>query len=163
MTDKEIKRLGKTELLNILRDQEAELEQLRAQISELQSKLEGQTIQMNECGSIAEASLKVNEVFQAAQAAADQYLANVREKGAGAEAAARQMELEAQERAEAKIRDTETRCKQLEADSCKKAVAYWSALQVQLEQFYKSHEGLEEMLKASGFQVQIPNRDGPLY
>lgn len=159
MTDKEIRHLGKTELLSILRDQEAELEQLRAQISKLQSELEEQTIQMDKCGSIAEASLQVNQVFQAAQAAADQYLANVREKEAGADEAARRIESEAQKRAEAKIQDTEMRCKQLEAESRKKAAAYWTVLQVQLDQFYRSHEGLKEMLKASGFNVQIPNRN----
>lgn len=163
MTDKEIRHLGKTELLSILRDQETELEQLRGQILELQSKLKGQAIQMDKCGSIAEASLQVNQVFQAAQAAADQYLANVREKEAGAEEAARRMESEAQKRAEAQIRDTEMRCKQLEAESRKKAVAYWTALQVQLDQFYRSHEGLKEMLKASGFNVQIPSKDEMIY
>lgn len=163
MTDKEIRHLGKTELLSILRDQEAELEQLREQILKLQSKLGEQTIQMDNCGSIAEASLQINQVFQVAQAAADQYLASIRDKEAGAEAAAHRMESEAQERAETQIRDAEMRCKQLEEDSRKKALAYWTALQEQLDQFYRSHEGLKEMLKNSGLNVQIPNRDNLMY
>ena len=33
---------------------------------------------LESCGNIAEASLKINRVFEAAQQAAEQYLANVR-------------------------------------------------------------------------------------
>ena len=33
---------------------------------------------LESCGNIAEASLKINHIFEAAQQAAEQYLANVR-------------------------------------------------------------------------------------
>ncbi|MEA4954339.1 MAG: hypothetical protein VB096_02320 [Pseudoflavonifractor sp.] len=158
MTDKEIRHLGKTELLHILRDQADELEQLRTQIAELQSKQKARAIQIKECGSIAEASLQINQIFQAAQAAADQYLISIREKEASAEESARQAETAAKEREEAQIRAAEIKCLQMEAESRKKSVAYWDALQLQLEQFYKSHEGLKDMLTASGLDIQIPNR-----
>lgn len=160
MTDKEIRHLGKTELLNIIRDQEAELEQLRTQITQFQTQISSKTIRMEKCGSIAEAAMQINQVFQAAQAAADQYIASVHAKGADAEAAASQMEMRAREMADAKIRDAEENCQQMERESRKKSAEYWEALQVQLEQFYKSHLGLKEMLAASGFDVQIPNREG---
>lgn len=158
MTDNEIRHLGKTELLSILRDQEVELEQLRTQLERLQSQQKAQTIQLEECGSIAVASLQINQVFQAAQAAADQYLANIREKEVEAEKSARQVEAASNERAEAQMRATEIKCQQMEAESQRKATSYWDALQLQLEQFYKSHEGLKNMLTASGFDIHIPNR-----
>jgi hypothetical protein len=158
MTDNEIRHLGKTELLSILRDQEAELEQLRTQIARLQSQQKARIIQMEECGSIAEASLQINQVFQVAQASADQYLASIRQKKADAEKAANRVETEANERSEAQIRATELKCRQMEAESQRKSIAYWDALQLQLEQFYSSHEGLKDLLAASGFNIQIPNR-----
>ncbi|MEA4933584.1 MAG: hypothetical protein VB071_08430 [Lawsonibacter sp.] len=158
MTDRELRHLGKTELLSILRDQANELEQLRTQIAELQSQQKARAIQMKECGSIAEASLQINQIFQAAQAAADQYLTSIREKEANAEESARQVKTEAKEQAEAQIRAAEIKCRQIETESQRKTVTYWDALQLQLEQFYKSHEGLKDMLTASGFDIQIPNR-----
>mgnify|MGYP001304133271 CR=1 FL=1 len=163
MTDNEIRRLGKTELLSILRDQEAELEQLRTQVAQLQSQQKSRIIQLEECGFIAEASLQINQIFRVAQASADQYLANIRQKEADAENTATRVEAEANERAEAQIRATEIKCRQMEAESQRKAIAYWDALQLQLEQFYSSHEGLKNMLIASGFNIQIPNCTGTGY
>ncbi len=158
MTDIEIRHLSKTELLSILRDQEAELEQQRTQIVKLQSQQKDQIIQMEECGSIAEASLQINQIFQVAQASADQYLASIRQKKVDAEKKARQVETEANERAEAQIRATDMICRQAEEESQRKAAAFWDALQLQLDQFYNSHEGLKGMLTACGFDIQIPNR-----
>ncbi|WP_312942785.1 hypothetical protein [Oscillibacter sp.] len=158
MTDTEIRHLSKTELLSILRDQEAELEQQRTQIEKLQSQQETQIIQLEECGSIAEASLQINHIFQVAQASADQYLASIRQKEVDAEKKARQLETETNERAKAQIRATDILCRKAEEESQRKAAAFWDALQLQLEQFYNSHEGLKDMLTASGFDIQIPNR-----
>ena len=45
---------------------------------ELRAQMNTRRMELQEIGSIAEASLKVNKVFEAAQAAADQYLENIR-------------------------------------------------------------------------------------
>lgn len=89
MTDKELKRLNRSELLEILLDQAQEIEQLNAQIDDLKKKLEDKTILINESGSIAEASIKLTNIFEEAQKAADLYLENtkmlVEEKEIGAD------------------------------------------------------------------------------
>lgn len=58
------------------------LNQKDAKIAELSSEIEqikaSRVIELNEAGSIAEASLRLNGVFEAAQQAAEQYLMNVR-------------------------------------------------------------------------------------
>ncbi len=156
MTEKEIRRLGKTELLSIIRDQEAELEQMRTQLAQLQEQSKNRTIELEKCGSIAEASIQVNQVFQAAQAAADQYIASVRAKEANAEKATAQLEAQAREMANARLRATEESCRQMETESRNRAEAFWTTLQVQLEQFYKDHAGLKEILLTAGINVQIP-------
>ena len=77
MTDKELKKLNKSELLELLTIQSAENERLKRQLEEVQQKLEDRTILIERSGSIAEAALRINEVFEAAQKAADQYLYNI--------------------------------------------------------------------------------------
>lgn len=78
MTDKELKKLSRAELLEILVEQSQEIDRLQLQLSQVQKKLKSRRIAISEAGSIAEAALKLNGVFEAAQKAADQYLENIR-------------------------------------------------------------------------------------
>ena len=72
-------KLGKTDLLTIIYKQEKQIQQLTKEVEELKQQLEDRTIQMKEAGSIAEASLKINKIFEAAQQAADEYLRSIKE------------------------------------------------------------------------------------
>lgn len=78
MTDRELRKLSRAELLELLLEESRENERLRAQLKELNEKLADRAIQMEHAGSIAEAALQLNGVFQAAEQAAAQYLENVR-------------------------------------------------------------------------------------
>lgn len=78
MTEKELHKLKRAELLEMMLAQSREIEVLRAWIETLETKLADREIRIRESGSIAEAALKLNGIFEAAQAAADQYLENVR-------------------------------------------------------------------------------------
>ncbi len=80
MTDKEVKKLKRTDMLKLLIEAEKENEKLRLQIKELEKKLESKTLTIANVGSLAEATLKLNEVFESAQRAADQYLYNIKER-----------------------------------------------------------------------------------
>ncbi len=78
MTDKTLRRLSRRELVELLLAQSKEVEQLRAELAQAEQKLKSRQILLREAGSIAEASLRLNEVFESAQKAADQYLLNVK-------------------------------------------------------------------------------------
>lgn len=78
MTDKELKRLSRAGLLEILVAQSKEIDRLKDEIEGLNEKLEDRELVMCCSGSIAEASLRINGVFEAAQKAADQYVNSVR-------------------------------------------------------------------------------------
>ena len=78
MTDQELKKLRRSDLLELLIAQEKENERLRSQVEQLEKRLADRAIDLEQAGSIAEAALRLNGVFQAAQAAADQYLENIR-------------------------------------------------------------------------------------
>ncbi|MFA1014235.1 hypothetical protein [Dubosiella newyorkensis] len=78
MTEKELKKLSRLELLELLVERTREVESLKAQLEEANRKLEDRTIVMNESGNIAEAALRLNHIFEECQRAADEYLESVK-------------------------------------------------------------------------------------
>lgn len=78
MTDKEVRKLKRAELLEILVQQKKEIVRLEKQLKEAEEKLQSRDIIIQQAGSIAEASLRLNHIFEDAQNAANQYLENVR-------------------------------------------------------------------------------------
>ena len=64
---------------------DARLNQKDAKIAELKQQIEemkqSKVIELEEAGSIAEAAIRINGVFEAAQRAAEQYLMNIRKLG----------------------------------------------------------------------------------
>lgn len=110
MTDKEMHKISRRELLQLLLAQVRETEELKQQLAEREeqlSELRGdyeklrtrldqkdakihdlrdtlhaerttRRIELQEAGSIAEAALRLNGIFDVAQKAADQYLENIR-------------------------------------------------------------------------------------
>lgn len=77
MTAKELKKLNRTKLLKLLLEVQKENESLREEVDALKAQLEDKQIAIRSAGSIAEASLKLSGIFDAAQKAADLYLQNV--------------------------------------------------------------------------------------
>ncbi len=109
MTDRELQKLGRRELLQLLLEQAKESERLRKQVGELEEQLrqteegyerlrdrldskdaqiheledtlhaerEKRETDLENVGSIAEAALRLNGVFDAAQRAADYYLQSI--------------------------------------------------------------------------------------
>ncbi len=75
---KELKRLSRQELLELLLAQTEELQRCRAENEELKAKLEDRELKLSNAGSIAEAALSLSGIFEAAQKAADEYLYNIR-------------------------------------------------------------------------------------
>ena len=78
MTEKELRRLRRSDLMEILLELSKENEQLREQLKEAEKKIQDRQILIEESGSLAEAVLKLNHIFEDAQAACEQYEHNVR-------------------------------------------------------------------------------------
>lgn len=78
MDEKTLKKLTRMELLELLVDREKEVENLKAVIAEQEARLADRSIKIENAGSIAEAALSLNGVLEAANAAAQQYVDNVR-------------------------------------------------------------------------------------
>ena len=77
MTNKELKKLRRADLLELLLVQTREAERLKKKLTAAEKALEERQIRMSAVGNLAEAMVEVNGVMAAAQAAADQYLENI--------------------------------------------------------------------------------------
>lgn len=76
--DKGLRRLSRVELVDIIYELKKSNDEKDAQIQQLQAALDDKTLRVAQAGSIAQAALSINGVFEAAQAAANQYLASVK-------------------------------------------------------------------------------------
>lgn len=101
MEDRDLRHLKRRELLEMLLAQVNENRKLKKQLDEMKAQLDDRQIVISEAGSIAEAALQLNGVFEAAEKAAGQYLENVRRISAEGEAVGRQIEEDARKKAEA--------------------------------------------------------------
>lgn len=107
MTDKELHKLSRKELLELMLEQSRQLDELREQLRQAQEQLTSRRLLLNKAGSIAEAALQVNRVFEAAQAAAEQYLENVQTLSGRQAEVCQQLADESQKKAEALLRETQ--------------------------------------------------------
>ena len=87
MKEKDLRRLKRVELLDMLIEQgrlvdaqAEEITKLKEEVEELNRKLEDRKVDLENTGSIAAASLRIAKVFMAAEDAAKIYLENLKEK-----------------------------------------------------------------------------------
>jgi hypothetical protein len=106
LTEKELKKLNRYQLLEMLIIQTERAEELKNKLEEAQKQLDSREVEMTVMGSIAEAALHLNGVFEAAQNAADTYINAVKERTAA-------MEAEAASRAEAIIKEAKRQAQQI--------------------------------------------------
>ncbi len=88
MTNRELRKLSRAELLELLIEQGRENLALQEQLQAATAELDSRNIKIENCGSIAEAALQLNGVFEAAQRATDQYRAECEKQCAAMIAAA---------------------------------------------------------------------------
>lgn len=79
MKQQDLRGLSRGELLELLVQQGEEIERLKEQLMEREQQLQDKKLALNEAGSIAEAAMKINGVFEAAQTASAQYLENIQQ------------------------------------------------------------------------------------
>ena len=78
MTDKEFKRLGRAQLIEIIYQFQLQVDKLTEQNQELKRKLADKRLRLRNAGNIADAALEINDCFRSAQNAAEQYLNEIK-------------------------------------------------------------------------------------
>lgn len=121
MTDKEFRRLSKSDLLDIIYELQKNEKELLERNKALEAELCSKELKISNAGSIAEAAVAVNGIFEAAQAAADQYLRQIKTEATvnadDARAEAERIVSEAEKRAEALLKAAEAQCAAMRRDA----------------------------------------------
>ena len=155
ISDRELRRLSRAELLEILIALMKEKEELQQQLKETEKRLADRTLDIQNAGSIAQAAIKVNGVFEAAQRAADQYLENVSDPSRRFSAVG----YEDREYSDRMISETRSRCAKMERDTerkCDEMInaaeaevrARWNELHRKINTYLREHEQLRNLMSA---------------
>ena len=124
MTDKELQRLRREDLLQILIGQQKQIQDLTEALESAENALADKRVKLDAAGSIAEAALQLNGVFEVAQRAADDYVAQTREQADDILAQARAKLEEAEQKnrqAEETLSATRTRADRILAEAQRNA------------------------------------------
>ena len=147
MTDKEFRHLSRSELVEIIYRLQTESEALQRENAELKEQLADKEIKMNNVGSVAEAALQLNGVFDAAQAAADQYVKEVERIYGGARGDAERLLIAAKQTAEAIIRQANAESARIKAQTERDVEAKKAELDDKVKDIFRTHAELEQLLK----------------
>ena len=113
----DLKRLKRKELLEILLEQTKRIEELEDKLDILQKELNSKNISINQSGSLAEASLKLSNIFKSADDAIEIYRLNFEQSLKKEE---RLLKKECKKIRDKMISDTNIKCKKKEEESEKK-------------------------------------------
>ena len=158
MSEQELKKLSRADLLALLLEQTRENEQLRTRLAQVQRELADRRIAIEQTGSIAEAALRLNGVFEAAEAACAQYTENLRILSEAQESRCALLDRECRERCAALEKETQERCARLDEETaakCEKLLrdaqeqsqTYWDAVSQRIQAFSDSYVGLRQLLE----------------
>ncbi len=142
MTDRELQKLKRVELLQLLVEQSREMDALRKELEEARQQLADRELHMREAGSIAEASMQLNGVFEAAQRAADQYLESIRYQSEHVEEKCAALEAATRLRCEQMVKEAEATVQQAQKDSDE----CWRDVKGKLEGFLQQQTALQGLL-----------------
>ncbi|MGN0798846.1 MAG: hypothetical protein ACI4NU_00255 [Christensenellales bacterium] len=146
MTDKELRRLSRSELLEMLIAQMKENDALQSRLELAEAQLNDRQIAVEKAGTLAEASLLLNGVFQAAEAAAQQYLENIERMSGQQETICRNMQAEAEAKAAEIVREAQEYSKKTHAE----ADAYWKQIVARARALLKERDALRELIQTGG-------------
>ena len=146
ITDKELRRLSRSELLEMLIAQTAENDQLKTKLEQAEAQLRDRRIAIDKVGSLAEAALSLNGVFQAAEAAAQQYLENIQRISGQQDAICRSMKEKAEKETAQMRQDAQAYSQKVHAE----ADAYWKQVAARAAKLLEDQNSLREMINSAG-------------
>ena len=126
-----------------------ELEDGKKELEDARKALKKREIAINEAGSIAVAALQVNGVFEAAQAASQQYIENIKRLNERQEMICAQRNEENRQKTEQMLKETEQKCRMMEEDAKRRSEAYWTEVSQRLQAFYDDHRELKRLLNTT--------------
>lgn len=147
MTDKEFKKLSRSELIDIIYEVQSREQQLQERLDKTIRQLTSKEIKIAEAGSIADAVIGLSRIFETAQKAADQYLDQVYANNADIEERCHQMLEGAQQKADDIIRSAEARSKRIKEEADYEIEKKWRFFQQRVDDLLKAHAELSGLIK----------------
>ena len=147
MTERELRRLSRSDLLELLLAQRKENEQLRCMLDQAEARLADRTIKINNAGSIAEASLQLNGIFTAAQDSCQSYIDNIKLLNERQTTICQQMENETRERCDRMVAEAE-----LKSQQC------WDNCSAKIRELMSAYSGLQQAMEVLFNQGGSPFR-----
>ena len=141
--------LSKNEMIMVMHDQEQEIERLKAKVAELQGTIDNYEIKISETGTLAEASAQINNLFEAAQATVETYIANIKKR----EEKSEQILADVQKQADEIISEAETVAQKRLAAADVEIDEKWAVIESRLHVMYESHKGLQELVESGIFTI----------
>ena len=145
MVSKELRKLNRRELVDVIYQLKKNEEQMQEKIETLEAELEERRIHLSEVGSIAEATTSITGIFSVAQSTADLYLHEISSMKEDAQREYEKLIEEAEKKAEAIMIDVKKRYDTL-ASRYKNDYKKWQQLQDEIRklEFQKEQKLSEE-------------------
>ena len=143
MTDKELKKLTRAELLELLLIQTQRADVLEEELSKAKDELQNKEIKIENAGSIAGAAVQLSGIFEKAEVAAGEYLENIKMLSDHQEEVCAKLISESKKRAEKIISDAEA-----ESEKKKQAAdAYCKAVTQKIQMMLSGVRGIKGNVK----------------
>ena len=141
--------LSKNEMMMVMHDQEQEIERLKAKVSELQATIDNYEIKVEEAGTLAEASVQINNLFEAAQVTVETYIENMKKRAEKSE----EILADVQKQADGIISEAEAVAQKRLAAADAEIDEKWAVIESRLLVMYESHKGLKELVESGIFTI----------
>ena len=146
----------------------SEADSLRRELDSVREELKSRKIKIDKAGSIAVAALQLNGIFEAAQAAGQQYIESIKDLSERQDAICAERDARNRIEIENRLRETAAQCAEMEANSRRKcetmeaeakqrADGYWKEVSSRLQSFYDNHRELKRLLNmgTSNYEVNV--------
>lgn len=154
MTDKDLKKLNRQDLLVLLAEQTARANKLDNQLRKLEKELKERQLSINECGTLAEAAFKLSGMFQVADEAVTIYVENIKRMNDKQDQICKHIEAASKRKAEKLVEEAEEKAaeiirnaEELAAKEIEKMDAHWDEVQRKIKEMDKEYPWLSRILQ----------------
>ena len=127
MTDKELRKLSRADLIAMMLEMAKENQRLQQELDVAQNSLNSRKIAIENAGSLADAAMQLNGVFEAAEDACSQYTRNLQERSRNIQEYCDQIE-----------QQTRERCNKMLEQAKREADAYWEYVREKARELYQN-------------------------
>lgn len=136
MNERELHRLGKGDLIEIIYQLKKNEIRLTKELEEANRQLEQRELKFSDAGSIADAAVRISGVLEAAQQAADEYLSSVYSSNESTQAECRRM-----------IEEAQAECDRMKREANEEIKRKWALFKKKANELVEANAELSSILR----------------